>query len=367
MSKSFYIGLFLACVAVQMPAQTLSFRRQVLETGVSAKSVHIADFNGDGKADVAVLNTGELDMGSVAVMLRTSTGFSAPVVTSTGGIAAWSMATGDFNQDGKMDVAVVNNASGNVSIMLGNGDGTFRIGGYYATHLSPNAITAADLNGDGHLDLAVVNGGSGDLTILLGKGNGTFTTGASIYLGSSPTDVVAADFNADGIQDLAVTNGVLGLQVVVVLLGNGDGSFRVGQSLNTDNEPIALVAGQFSQNGKADLAVANLVSNDISLLAGAGNGTFQPAVSYSTGNGPSGIAAADFNRDSKLDLVVCNDVSNNVSVYLGHGDGTFQPAISLATGSSPTSIAVGDLNHDGRRDIATAGPEGVVLLLNTTH
>ena len=109
---------------------------------------------------------------------------------------------------------------------------------------------------------------------------------------------------------------------------------------------------------------ARLASNNVSILDGIGDGTFQPASTLTAGTGPAGITAADFNQDGKLDLAVCNDVSGEVSVYLGNGDGTFQSARSFATGGSPTSIAVGDLYHNGRKDIVTAGPNGIVLLIN---
>jgi len=343
-------------------AQNAPLHRLVLEPGVLSRSVHLADFNGDGRLDVAVLNGSETGPGSLAVMLRTRGGYTAPIVTPTGGFGSWSMAVADFNGDGKMDAAVTNNRTGNVTILLGRGNGTFRAAGFFSTHVGPTAIQAADFNHDGRLDLAVVNSGSGDVTILLGKGDGTFTTGASVYLGSSPTDVAVADFNGDGNPDLAVTNGAMFLQVAVVLLGNGDGTFRIGQSATTGTEPFALVAGAFSRGGRSDLAIANLASNDISVLAGNGDGTFQPAAAYAAGNGPAAIAAADFNRDGVPDLAVCNDMSGDVSIYLGNGDGTFQPARGFATGGSPTSIAVGDLNGDGRMDVATAGPDGVILL-----
>ncbi|MGA2136011.1 MAG: VCBS repeat-containing protein [Bryobacteraceae bacterium] len=330
--------------------------RTTLQFGVSARSVHLADFHGAGNLDIAVLNGSEMGPGSLAVMLHSPAGYSAPIITPVGADGSWSMAVADFNHDGKMDVAVVNNLSDNVTILLGNGDGSFHIAGYYPTHTGPSAIVAADFNGDGHPDLAVVNSGSGDVTILLGLGDGRFSTGPSIYLGSAPTGITAADFNGDGIQDLAVTNGALFWQQVLVLLGNGDGSFRLGPSVPTGIEPIALAAGRFIPGGNVDLAVANLASNDVSVLTGAGNGAFQPSATYAAGNGPAGIVTADLNGDGLLDLAVCNDVSGTVSIYLGNGDGTFQAPRSLSTGSSPTSIAVGG------KMIVTAGPEGIIVL-----
>jgi len=357
----------LIAIAGPMAAQDLSFARVALPAPRFANSVHLADFNGDRKLDIAVVKTQGADADSVAVLLAAPGGYGAPIITPTGGAGAWGMAVADFNHDGKPDAAVTNNLSGNVSILLGEGNGRFRFSGYVPADLSPTAIVAADFNHDGYADLAVVNGGSGNVTILLGNGDGTFRRGPSIFLGSSPTDLVSGDFNGDGIPDLAVTNGALYSQVVVMLLGNGDGTFRMTQSAAVGNEPIAVAAGDFANDGQTDLAVANLAGNDVSVLRGDGNGLFGAAATYAAGNGPSGIAVADFNLDGKLDLAVSNDASGEVAVYLGNGDGTFQPAKSFLTGGYPISIAVGDLTHDGRNDIVTAGPNGVVVLLNTTR
>lgn len=364
--RSFVLPLI--ALAGPMAAQNLSFERVALPVAGSLKSVHVADFNGDHALDIAVVNGPALEEGSVLVMLRNADGgYAAPLASPTGGTGSWGMAVGDLNQDGRLDVAVTNNTSSSISILLGNGDGTFNLAGSYPTDLSPTAIVAADFNHDGHLDLAVVNSGAGDVTILLGNGDGTFKTGTPIFLGGSPTDAVAGDFNGDGIVDLAVTNGALFSRVVVVLLGNGDGTFRLTQSATVGNEPISVAAGEFSQNRIESLAVADLASNSVSVLAGNGDGTFQPAATYGGAHGPAGIAVADFDSDGKLDLAVCNDVTGKVSVYPGNGDGTFQAATNFAVGGYPTSLTVGDLDGNGRNGIVTAGADGVVMLRNTTR
>src|SRR5215472_6545965 len=140
--------------AAAMPAVDLSFAPVLtFQPGMSLRSVRLADFNGDHRPDVAVLNGQQGQPGEVEVMLAKNGGGSGPAVTPTGGYGSWGMAVADFNHDGKLDVAVTNNLSGNISIMLGNGDGTFRIAGYYSGNLSPTAIVAADFNHDGHADL----------------------------------------------------------------------------------------------------------------------------------------------------------------------------------------------------------------------
>ena len=189
-------------------------------------------------------------------------------------------------------------------------------------------------------------------------------TGATVFVGGAPTGIKAGDFNGDGIPDLAVANGTQGQQLVYILLGNGDGTFRNGGKVRVGNEPFALVAHDFNHDGKTDLAVANLASNNLSVLLGNGDGTFHPAVNYPAGNGPVSIRAGSFNRDGNADLAVCADVSAEVLVYLGRGDGTFRAPQSIPTGSVCNSIAVGDLDQHGRNDIVAATTDSVVVLIN---
>jgi hypothetical protein len=184
-------------------------------------------------------------------------------------------------------------------------------------------------------------------------------------VGASPTSIKAADFNGDGIPDLAVANGLYGEQAVYIFLGNGDGTFRAGATVPAGNLPFGMVAYDFNHDGKTDLAVANLASNNMSVRLGNGDGTFQPAVNYPAGNGPVSIRAGVFNQDGNLDLAVCADVSAEVLVYLGRSDGTFRGPESFPTGGACNSVAVGDLNQDGRTDIVAAIAGGVVVFINS--
>jgi hypothetical protein len=356
--------LVLAALAgLPLAAQDVSFTPQTIAAGNSPVGVRLIDFSGNNMPDIVVINAGGSD--TVSVLMNQGNGnFAAPVATPTGGLGGIALTSGDYNHDGKPDLAVVNNLSNNVSILLGNGDGTFRLSSYASVGSGPVAVTEADFRSNGNTDLAVLNTLSGDVTILLGKQDGSFRPGATLFVGGAPTDIKSGDFNADGIPDLAVTDGALGQHLVHIFLGNGDGTFRDGAKVPVGNEPFALVARDFNHDGKIDLAVANLASNDISVLLGNGDGTFQRAVNYAAGNGPVSIRSAAFTRDGNVDLAACADVSEEVLVYLGRGDGTFRPPASFPTGGFCNSVAVSDLNQTGRSDIVAATTDSVVVLLN---
>jgi len=368
MSHSFFVGIGLLIVLTgDVWAANLSFAPKTLLLGSTPRSIQLADFNGDHQLDIAVVNGGGVNQNSVTVRLgEGNRTFANPITTATGGLGAWDMTIADFNHDGKLDVAVTNNLGNNVSILLGNGDGTFRTAVLYPVHGGPTAIAAGDFNRDGHPDLAVVNSSTGDLSILLGNGDGTFRQGTLIPLGSSPTAVAVCDLNANGVLDLAVTNGALGLREVQILAGNGDGTFRAQQTVAVGNEPFAVAVGDFNHDGRPDLGVANLASNNVSVLLSDTSGGLSPAVNYAAGNGPTGIRAASLTPKAPLSLIVSNDVSNTVAILTGNGDGTFQTAVSFPSGGYSNSIAVGDLDNDGYKDIAVANQGSITILFNTT-
>ena len=331
-------------------------------------SVVAGDFNGDGRTDLAVANGASND---VSVLLGNGDGtfqnFQQPVQNLAGSLP-FGIVAGDFNGDGRTDLAVANFASGDVSVLLGNGDGTFQNQGRYAVGLGPDAIVAGDFNGDGRTDLAVANGASSDVSVLLGNGDGTFQTPVRYAVGTEPEALVAGDFNGDGCTDLAVAN--YGSNDVSVLLGNGDGTFQEQKTYLVGTEPKAIVAGDFNGDGHTDLAVANNGDHDVSVLLnkGDGTGTFQDQMTYQVGNGPDAIVAGDFTGHGRTDLAVANDASNDVSVLLNKGDGTgtFQDQVRYAVGTEPFALVAGDFNGDGHIDLAVANATSndVSVLLN---
>jgi hypothetical protein len=325
----------------------------------SPTSLALGDFNGDGIPDLAVSEFG------VDILLGNGDGTFQPRVLAPGFLPYIEfIAVGDFNGDGKLDLAVAycndtfpTSQPGAVEILLGNGDGTFNLAAASpATGNTPTGIATGDFNGDGNLDLAISNGSSNTVTILLGNGNGTFNAAGSPATGNSPSSLVVGDFNGDGKPDLAVTNATD--NTVTILLGNGDGTFKAAASPVTGNRPSAIAAGDFNGKGKVDLAVANAAGNTITILLGNGDGTFTAATGPAIA-GPifSPIAVADFNGDGIADLAVGG---NAPALLLGNGDGTFTPSAPLSPFFYPIqSVVAADLDGDGIADVvdSTEGPD----------
>jgi hypothetical protein len=343
--------------------------------------VVVGDFNGDGHPDLAV--TSDAAQGTVSILLGNGDGTFQPPQSYAAGSFPLAVAVADFNRDGLLDLAVTNNsvpfAGGTVSILLGNGDGTFQSPQSYATGANPFSVAVGDFNGDGAPDLAVADYYDNKVNVLLGNGDGTFQAatpyaiGAPNALGSQNSALAVGDFNADGHLDLSVITA--GSATVVILLGNGDGTFHAALANPTaiGSNLSALAVGDFNGDGHPDLAVANNRDGTVSILLGNGDTTFRAAESYLAGPFPSSIAVGDFNGDRHLDLVVANSTAGSVSmgtvsVLLGNGHGTFGAARSYAAGINPVSVAVGDFNGDGYLDIAVANavnslPSTVSVLL----
>jgi hypothetical protein len=374
--------------------------------GSEADSVALGDLNGDGILDVVVANfclsESDCSEGTVSVLIGNGKGgFQAAVSYGSGGVMASSVAIADVNGDGKLDLVVANYCQssstcnylfgpGSVSVLLGNGDGTFQAAVSYGSGgCNADSVAVADVNGDGHPDLVVANYsvnptcgayGPGEVSVLLGNGDGTFQPAVSYLSGGySYSKVAVGDFNSDGHLDLVVTNGCINEGncnngVVNVLLGNRDGTFQSPVTYSSGGDYAKSVAiADLNRDGHPDLVVSNFCQEfncyhgGVSVLLGNGNGTFQPAVSYGSG-GPYGysVAIADVNGDGYPDLVVADTCLSKlncmtgsfvgeVGVLAGNGDGTFQPAVPVSTrGKYAESVAIGDVNGDGRPDLVVA-------------
>jgi len=340
--------------------------------GSPFRSAAVGDLNGDGKPDVVVANYLSR---TVSVLLGNGNGtFQSAVIYELGGQAPSAIAIADMNGDGKPDLVV---GTTGVIVLLGNGEGTFQAAvTYLSGQVSVVDMALADVNGDGKPDLIALTGtqayGDG-VGVLLGNGDGTFQP-ARMY-GSGGWSLAVADVNGDGKSDVLVAH--LYLPSVGVLRGNGDGTFQPEVTYGAGGiEAIAIAVADFNGDGKPDLVVTscrNYSCSDpgpLAVLLGNGDGTFQPATLYDSGPGIAWSAAiADVNRDSIPDILTVNSLNGTVGVMLGNGGGTFAPAASYATGGiGPTCIAVADVNGDGRPDVVVRNdaPSTVGVLLNST-
>jgi hypothetical protein len=318
--------------------------------GTTADTLASGDFNGDGVPDVVVVNNAVNQFGQISVLRADGNGgFLPPVSYSVDGSTPVWAVVGDFNGDHNLDIAVSVTTTAVVSIFLGNGDGTFQPQVSYAVESGVQGIAVGDVNGDGKLDIVAANQCGNDpacrqgtVSVLLGNGDGTFQPEMSFFAGMFPLSVAVADFNGDGKPDIAValpcgtdltciSNGGVG-----ILLGNGDGTFQpVVNYASTGPDTARLTVGDFNGDGHPDVVATNSQVSDITVFMANRDGTLQPGVDYVTNTVPIWIAVADFNSDHALDLGVANEIGNTVSVLLNSG-GT-----RIALSSTPNPSRVG--------------------------
>ena len=368
---------------------SVSFRSPVNYTvGTNPGAVAIGDFNGDGHADVAVVNAGDStknDPGGISILLGNGDGTFKPAINFSAVNYPGFVAVGDFDGDGNDDLAVLRlgvvggSDKGGVTIFLSNADGTFRKGQQISTFNNPAGVVTTDLNSDGVDDLAVWDGTS--ISILSGNGDGTFQTATTYfpmtdkYGGKSPSRLIVLDFNQDGKKDLGFSVGLPSNtpHTLEVLVGNGDGTFQPASIVNTfslTEDP--RFEADFNHDGNVDVLIYACGSNGCGeyLLLSNGDGTFSnpPGTNVLT---PSVESVGDFDGDENPDLAgPANSGQVALAVFTGNGDGSFQHPVTFSAnaGSSVEVALVADLNNDKAPDLVTisglAGTNTISVMLN---
>ncbi len=328
----------------------------------------IGDLNGDGKLDLALADlASDPTKGGVNVLFNSGAGALAPpVYHATGG--AYSVAIGDFDRNGKLDLAV-QSATG-IGVLINSGNGMFAP--VVDNAVIPGAIRGvADLDGDSWPDLAVT--GFTSIAVAINNGNGTFSRGASYQLSGSVASGALGDVDGDARPDLVLTF----IGTVGVFINNGRGTFAPVVNYPIVGSAQAIAIADLNGDGKADLAVTNVDPNvqtpdpTLSVFLNTGSGTFAPAVSYSTGTLGVSIAVGDLNGDGRLDIALADDTNPMVMVLPNAGSGVFASAVTYVTGPrsrtfATQTVAIGDLSGDGKPDLAIGLISGVSVLVNTT-
>jgi len=350
------VALSIACAHDQASAQLES--RSTTKIPAEAFTVVSGDFNGDGRQDLAVTGNG------FSVLLGNGDGtFQSPVIYSYPlGVP---LAVGDFNGDGKLDLVVGGqlgsggSGGNNVNVLLGNGDGTFQAPLVSPANGLPTFIAVGDFNRDHKLDLVIIDD-PGYVSVLLGNGDGTFQAPSDNSSFPGPHWIAVGDFNNDHRLDVAVSGFSGGSMNWGIFLGNGDGTLQPALIYPLDYTPGSIAAGDFNHDGNLDIVLGGYFApSDVAVFLGNGDGSFQPSANYGPAGG--GVLVGDFNDDGYLDIV-----TDGVYLLFGNGDGTFGAPQLFPVGRSVSWMLVGDFNGDRKRDVVISDSIlGEIMMLNT--
>ncbi len=345
---------------------------RTFNAGTQPRSVAASDINGDGKDDLVIAN----DVGGVSILLSDGNGhFNSLPPISIGGQGASSITVGDLDNDNKPDIVATNSLRDNdLSVLVGNGNGTFRSKGTFPVGAWSNSVTIGRFNIDSKPDLAVANFDDNNISILNGNGDGTFSSNTTIGEVNSPISIAVDDFNEDDKSDLVVANYRTS---EVSLISNGQVYRRIPIDKfdgRGGTSALSVTADDFDGDKNADFAVANWSDDSISLFFGKGNGSFDtPKILDFAGNwqGVYSIKTGDFNGDGKKDLAAARFYNNEIAIFLGEGDRKFSTPTLFSLGSSIphfteesklllrlTQLTVGDFDGDGKSDLARANFDG---------
>ena len=308
----------------------------VYPVGADTRSVASADFDGDGRPDLAVANA---DLSSVTVLLKV--GLGTPAISNTYPVGDFplSVAAGDFTGDGKIDIIASSNSSSNLSLLRNNGSGGFLPADTFTVSAGAVDMAVGDFNNNGTLDVAVAVGAG--VSIVLGNGQGSFS--APTFFQETANKILAADFNNDGKLDLAITGNTTRIR-----LGNGAGQFAEA-ACEVQSFSGGMAAADVNGDGKLDLVRSNILAGQIQIHLGDGAGCLAAPINVGNAGGNGSVALADLNKDGKVDIV------GGATVLLGTGGGAFGPPFTFGMGSLGANTVIADFDGDSNLDIASAG------------
>ena len=306
------------------------------KVGKNPTTIMTADLNQDSFTDLITTN---IASNTISILLGNGDGTFKDQIQVHICQEPRALTMGDFNEDGHDDVAVACAGDDGIAILLGHGNGRFEEGQRYPVHRAPIALATDDINRDGHADLAVALRND-KVKIFLGNGTGEFRHGVQYEHGDTPTSVALSDLNGDGKLDMVVTNGGPMSNAVSIWLGNGDGSFRAPKDYSTGHRPLGVSFADFNNDQYSDLLVINGEKDCFTTFLGNGNATFRPGKESGADAGPNFGLARDFNGDRLVDVAIVNLQSNDLSILFGKGDGTFHyPPRNYRTKSGPFALS----------------------------
>jgi hypothetical protein len=355
-NKATFLFLVLAAgagnaVASRAAAQGEPFPGREFPTVGYPFAIAVGDLNGDGKPDLATLETKSGGPMNDVAATYLCDGAGALVQSSTHGFIGTNIgaiAIGELTGDAFPDLAVAN-ALGDVLLFPGDGMGGFGAPAKWAPMLQPISVAIADLNGDGKNEVLGIAAGPSCVFVMLGLGGGMLKAPTKFHAGVSPIAIAVADMDGDGKLDAVVA----GFKSISILLGNGSAGFAPAVTTLMGVDTNALAIGDFNGDGMPDVATANFTNDSVSICLGMGGGALALPTSFAAPTHPSSVAVGDVNGDGRLDAVSAGNGSNDVSVFLGDGAGSLGPAATFVTAIGPKAIALADLSSDGNLDIVT--------------
>lgn len=306
------------------------------KVGKNPTSITTGDFNHDTFTDLITTN---ISSNTLSILLGNGDGSFSDQTQIKVCLEPRTLVMADFNHDTHADIVLACSGGDEIAFLMGRGNGKFEEGPHYPVHRTPVALAIEDLNGDGHPDVVVALRND-KIKVFLGTGTSEFHHGAQYTYGDTPTSVALSDLNGDGKVDMVVTNGGPMSNAVSIWLGNGDGTFRDPKDYRTGKRPLAATFADFNNDRRLDLLVINGERDCFTTFLGNGNGTFLPGKDSGADAGPISGVTRDFDGDRILDVAIANLQSNDLSILFGKGDGTFHyPPRNYAAKAGPFALA----------------------------